>query len=169
MSQRLPRSFFARPTLQVAEELLGKLLVYQAKVGRINEVEAYIGADDPACHTARGLTPRNQVMFGPAGFSYVYFIYGKYHCLNVVTEQKGFPAAVLIRGVEPLQGIDRSSDGPGKLCLAYGLDKSHNGIDLCRDADFYLADDGQISTTIKKTPRIGIKLGLDKNWRFVAG
>src|SRR2546430_489923 len=100
--KRLPRSFFVRPTLQVAEELLGKLLVFNNQRGLITETEAYIGQDDPACHAARGMTPRTQVMFGPPGFSYVYFIYGMYHCFNVVTEPEGFPAAVLIRGIKLL-------------------------------------------------------------------
>ncbi|EKD64189.1 MAG: 3-methyladenine DNA glycosylase, partial [uncultured bacterium] len=93
---RLSRDFFERNTLDVARELLGKFMVFNGKVGRITEVEAYIGQDDPACHAARGMTPRNRVMFGQGGFSYVYFIYGMYHCLNFVTEREGFPAAVLI-------------------------------------------------------------------------
>lgn len=165
--QPLPRSFFARPTLQVARELLGKLLIYQGKVGRISEVEAYIGQDDPACHAARGQTPRNAVMFGPPGFSYIYFIYGMYHCLNMVTEAEGFPAAVLIRSVRPVQGIVRSADGPGKVCLAYGLDRGQSGIDLCGGGEFYVVDDGYQVGAVQQTGRIGIKVGTEKPWRFL--
>lgn len=171
-ARRLQRSFFERPTLEVAKNLLGKLLVYKGgangvKIGRVNEVEAYIGQDDPACHAACGITPRNTVMFGPAGFSYVYFVYGMYHCLNIVTEKEGFPAAVLIRGVDPVLGIDHVINGPGKLCLAYGLDKQNSGVDLCTNNDFYLQDDGERPKAIKTTSRIGIKMGLDKPWRFL--
>src|SRR3989344_2343888 len=102
---RLPRSFFDRPTLQVAQELLGKVLVVGECSGRINEVEAYIGEGDPACHAARGKTERNRVMYGRAGHLYVYFTYGMYHCANIVTEREDFPATVLLRSIEPLSGI----------------------------------------------------------------
>ncbi|OGJ46888.1 3-methyladenine DNA glycosylase [Candidatus Peregrinibacteria bacterium RIFOXYB12_FULL_41_12] len=157
---RLSRDFFERNTLDVARELLGKFMVFNGKVGRITEVEAYIGQDDPACHAARGMTPRNRVMFGQGGFSYVYFIYGMYHCLNFVTEREGFPAAVLIRGVE-------SVSGPGRLCKTFGIDKTHSGVDLCTSDSFYVEDRGYKPACIKETPRIGIKVGKDKMWRFI--
>ncbi len=173
----IPRSFFNRPTIKVAKELLGKVLVIGECSGRINEVEAYIGQNDPACHACRGKTERNKVMFGRPGHLYVYFTYGMYHCMNIVTEKKGFPAAVLIRSVQPLSGIEimkkrrnRSghlSDGPGKLCIAFGMKKqTHNGEDLCKKGDCYVYDDGFKPKNIKSSPRIGIKVGLDKKWRF---
>lgn len=176
--KRLDRNFFNQPTLQVAQELLGKILVIDSCQGRINEVEAYIGEGDPACHAARGKTPRNSVMYGPAGHLYVYFTYGMYHCANIVTELEGFPAAVLIRSIEPMKGIQlmqsrrKSSknvaDGPGKLCIALGMTKtSHNGIDLCSDVNNYVTDDGFCPPIIESTPRIGIKEGTDKLWRFL--
>ena len=174
---RLLRSFFDRPTLIVAQELLGKILVIGPCSGRINEVEAYIGEGDPACHAARGKTGRNKVMYGRAGHLYVYFTYGMYHCANIVTEKKDFPAAVLLRSIEPLSGIDQMekrrgkkdhlADGPGKLCIALGMDKlSHNGTDLCDKGDSYVVDDGFRPIGIKKSRRIGISAGRDKWWRF---
>ena len=169
--KRLNKSFFQRPTLQVTQELLGKILKVGKCAGRINEVEAYIGRNDPACHAARGKTERNKVMFGPAGRLYVYFTYGMYHCANIVTEEEGFPAAVLIRSIEPLEGKTlmetrrgkktRLCDGPGKLCIALGMTrKSHNGS----LAEVY--DDGFSPPEIRTSPRIGIKVGTDKKWRF---
>jgi len=140
--------------------LLGKYIVFNDKSGRITEVEAYVGKDDPACHAARGMTPRNKVMFGSAGYSYVYFIYGMYHCLNFVTEKEGFPAAVLIRAVETI-------DGPGKLCKIFGIGREHSEIDLCESENFYVEDRGYRVAKIKASSRIGIKVGLDKMWRFV--
>lgn len=183
----LPRSFFNRPTLQVAKELLGKVLVIGNCSGRINEVEAYIGKDDPACHACSGETPRNRPMFGQAGHLYVYFTYGMYHCANIVTERKGFPAAVLIRSVEPIDGIElmktrradflkrktwhgkesHLADGPGKLCIALGMTKhSHNSADLCKSSDCAVFDDDFKPKKIQKSPRIGIREGTDKLWRF---
>lgn len=175
--KNLPRSFFNRPTLHVARELLGKILVIGKTSGRINEVEAYIGQDDPACHACRGKTERNKIMFGSPGHLYVYFTYGMYHCANIVTEKKGFPAAVLIRGIEPIEGIeimrkrrgrnDHVADGPGKLCIALGLTKNiHNGTDLCRNEGCFVCDDGFTPKKIKTSARIGIQVGLDKKWRF---
>jgi DNA-3-methyladenine glycosylase len=173
----LSRPFFNRPTLTVAKELLGKVLVIGNTSGRINEVEAYIGQKDPACHACRGMTERNKPMFGPAGHLYVYFCYGMYDCANIVTEKKGFPAAVLLRSIEPLTGVekmqkrrnrtDHLADGPGKLCIALGITKkSHNEMDLCGGEKCFVCDDGFKPKNIKKSSRIGIKAGLDKKWRL---
>ena len=175
--KKLTRTFYQKPTLEVAKELLGKVLVIGKCSGRINEVEAYIGQDDPACHACRGLTERNKIMFGPAGHLYVYFTYGMYHCANIVTEKKGFPAAVLIRSIEPIDGVEimkkrrkkdyHIADGPGKLCIALGMTKqSHNGKDLCRKSDFYVYDDEYKPKKNQTSPRIGIRIGLNKKWRF---
>jgi len=164
-SKRLQRDFFTQDTLTVAQALLGKTLHFNQHQIIITETEAYIGSDDPACHAAKGKTPRTAVMFGPAGYSYVYLIYGMYFCLNIVTEQEDFPAAVLIRG-----GVDVKTqqvfDGPGKLCRALGITKQHNALDLIKHNDFYLRDDGH-KLDYKSTPRIGIKVGVDKLWRFI--
>lgn len=166
MSQKLTRDFFNRPTLQVAQELLGKQLVFGSHQGIITETEAYIGQDDPACHAAKGLTPRTRVMFGPAGFSYIYLIYGMYHCLNFVTEEEGFPAAVLIRGLKVLDGSFMHLNGPGKLCRHLGMTRDHNGIDIITSDDFHVLNTNQIPS-FDSTPRIGIKVGTDKSWRFI--
>ncbi|MEW5922556.1 MAG: DNA-3-methyladenine glycosylase [Candidatus Zixiibacteriota bacterium] len=175
------RDFYLRPTLEVARNLVGKYLVstINGKIlaARLVEVEAYIGEDDPACHAAVGRTERNEVMYGPGGFSYIYFIYGMYHCLNVVTEKEGFPAAVLIRGAEPIEGIEtmqsrfdgrknnRLTDGPGKLCKAFGLTREHNGLDLL-GGELYIEDRGYIPKRIDCSGRIGIKKAAEKKWRF---
>ena len=162
----LTKLFFDRPTLQVAKDLIGKQIVFGDRRGIITETEAYIGTDDPACHAARGKTPRNSIMFGQAGFAYVYFIYGMYYCLNFITEKEGFPAAVLIRGViDPETG--KHYDGPGKLCNYFGITKEHNGINICNSAEFYV-DDSAATFKIDRTPRIGIKAGTEKLWRFKA-
>jgi len=180
----LPRSFYNRPTLTVARELLGTHLIYQLNdhqrlIGKIVETEAYIGEDDPACHAARGRTNRTEIMYGPPGYAYIYFIYGMYYCLNAVTEREGFPAAVLIRAVEPLEGIEEMrrfrhnaafhqlSNGPGKLCQAFGLDKSLNGADLCGKELFIAAGNPPEDEEIVVTPRIGIREGWEHHWRFL--
>lgn len=164
---RLQRDFFERPTLQVAADLLGKTLVFEGYKGIVTETEAYIGQDDPACHAAKGLTPRTEVMFGPAGYSYIYFIYGMYHCLNFVTEGEGFPAAVLIRGLRLTEPQSLLLDGPGKLCRQLNLTKDQNRIDVIKSDNFYLLDTPSIKP-YQTTPRIGIKQGQDKLWRFLA-
>lgn len=175
--KQLRRSFFQRPTLDVARDLLGKILKIGPVSGRINEVEAYVGKDDPACHAAVGKTERNKVMFGRAGHLYVYFTYGMYHCANIVTEKEGFPAAVLLRSVEPIEGHklmekrrgrhEHLADGPGKLCIAFNLTKqSHNGLDLCIKGENGVFDDGFKPKKIRSARRIGIRVGLDKKWRF---
>jgi DNA-3-methyladenine glycosylase len=174
---KIPRSFFNRPTLEVAKDLLGKILVIGRCSGRINEVEAYVGENDPACHACRGKTERNKVMYGRAGHLYVYFTYGMYHCANIVTERKGFPAAVLMRSIKPIEGGEimkkrrkkdqHLADGPGKLCIALGMTKkSHNGMDICNKSDCYIYNDGFKPETTKTSSRIGIREGLDKKWRF---
>ncbi len=162
---QLQRDYFLQPTLHVAQDLLGKILVFKDYKGIITETEAYIGQDDPACHAARGLTPRNAIMFGLGGFSYVYFIYGMYFCFNVVTEAEQFPAAVLIRGIKLLSS-PKKLDGPGKLCRHLGITKEHNGIDLTCSEELYI-EDSNFKPNFLATPRIGIKVAMDKLWRFV--
>ena len=166
MAERLSPDFFNRPTLDVAQGLLGKIMVFGEQAGVITETEAYLGQDDPACHAARGKTPRNAVMFGPSGVSYVYFIYGMYHCLNIVTEEEGTPAAVLIRGLVLLRPAPLFLNGPGKLCRHLGITREHNGIDLNLSDSFYL-NDSPLSPPYEATPRIGIRKGQEKLWRFV--
>lgn len=185
--ERLQRGFFLRPTLTVARDLLGRTLVRmldgQRLAGRISEVEAYIGEDDLASHAARGLTPRNRPMYGPGGLSYVYLIYGMYHCLNVVTEEEGFPAAVLIRAIQPLEGLAlmesrrpgrplRSlTDGPAKLCQALAIDRRLDSCDLIAGAELWLEAGAPVSeAAVRATPRINV--GGDAHartipWRFV--
>lgn len=161
----LPRSFYERNTLCVAKDLLGKVLKFTDYYGVINEVEAYIGQDDPACHAVSGCTKRTTVMFGAAGFSYVYLIYGMYHCLNIVTEREGFPAAVLIRGIELEKPICLSLDGPGKICKKLNITKNNNCVDLTQCHNFCVYD-SKIRPKYIKTPRIGIKVSTNKLWRF---
>ena len=131
----LKREFFEQPTLEVSKNLLGKILLFNQFQGVITETEAYIGYDDPACHAAKGKTKRNQAMFERAGFSYVYMIYGMYFCLNIVTERKDFPSAVLIRGIK-LINVNKILDGPGKLCKTLGINKEHNYIDMINNGKF---------------------------------
>jgi DNA-3-methyladenine glycosylase len=176
--QRLRRAFFSRHSSIVAPDLLGKILVVGPCAGRITEVEAYGGSDDAASHAARGQTPRNTVMFGPAGVLYVYFTYGMHHCANIVTGAVGDAQAVLLRGVEPVEGVDimrvrrpkarRDHDlanGPGKLGAAFDLDLRHNGLDLT-NGPIGIFDDGTISTDLVVGPRIGITKAIDTPWRW---
>lgn len=139
--QHLPRSFYARGAVEVARALLGKELVHvvdgEARIGRIVEVEAYLGPQDRAAHSSRGLTPRTRVMFGPPGHAYVYFIYGMHHCMNMVAGHDGEAAAVLLRALEPVSGVAGRSNGPALLCRAMGIDKSLNGHDLL-SADLHI-------------------------------
>jgi len=157
--QKLARAFYDRDTQQVARELLGKLLVHGDRIGRIVETEAYLGPHDLAAHSARGLTRRNAVMFGPPGHAYVYMIYGMYYCMNVVTEREGHASAVLLRALEPVRGIEDKTNGPGLLCRAMGIDLRLNGHDLLSE-DFFLAEDPRAATApafpIVKRPRIGV-------------
>jgi DNA-3-methyladenine glycosylase len=165
-TRKLPRSFYDRDTTIVAQELLGKYLVHQSRgverIGRIVEVEAYLGPHDLAAHSARGLTERTKVMFGPPGHAYVYLIYGMYYCMNVVTEREGHASAVLLRAVEPLKNIKGRTQGPGLLCNALRIDKRLTGHDLLSD-DFYVAMPPKTNSfTIVKRPRIGVDYA--KHW-----
>ena len=178
----LPRSFYARDTVKVAKELLGKTLVHKVKKGTISgiitETEAYRFEDDAASHAYRGMTKRNQAMFGEVGRSYVYFTYGMHYCFNVVARQKGFEAgAVLIRGLKPLQGINkmmrnRTTDilsnltsGPAKLTQALEITKEHYGEDLTKPESLFITE-GLGKKKIISNQRIGIKNGVDKLWNF---
>jgi DNA-3-methyladenine glycosylase len=163
---KLPRSFYDRDTLLVAQELLGKFLIHDScgrkRVGKIVEVEAYLGAHDLAAHSSKGLTKRTQVMFGPPGHAYVYLIYGVHHCMNVVTERAGNGAAVLLRAVEPVRNICDRTCGPGLLCRAMQIDRRLNGHDLL-SKDFFIAEpEDAESFTIVKRPRIGVDYA--KHW-----
>jgi len=158
--RRLPRRFYDRDTILVAHELLGKYLVHASqsveRIGRIVEVEAYLGPHDLAAHSARGRTARTEVMFGPPGHAYVYLIYGMHCCMNVVTQEEGHASAVLLRAVEPVQNIEGRTSGPGLLCRAMGIDRRLNAHDLLSD-DFYIAARyGEAPVTTVKRPRIGV-------------
>ena len=164
--RKLPRSFYDRTTIVVARELLGKFLVHLSdgveRIGRIVEVEAYLGPHDLAAHSSKGLTARTKVMFGPPGHAYVYLIYGMYYCMNVVTEREGHASAVLLRAVEPVQNVEGRTQGPGLLCRAMNIDKRLNAHDLLSD-DFYLAaQDNAEPSAIVKGPRIGVEYA--KHW-----
>lgn len=161
---RLGQDYFSGKTTNIARSLLGCTLVWEEQEALITETEAYAGEDDPACHAACGLTPRNQIMYGPCGFTYVYLIYGMYHCLNIVTESTGYPAAVLIRGLEINNVIE---NGPGKLCRRLCITKKHNGINLCKERNYGVYENTLKDVEIISTPRIGIKKGLEKPWRYV--
>ncbi|MAT05365.1 MAG: 3-methyladenine DNA glycosylase [Acidimicrobiaceae bacterium] len=176
MLRRVPRSLLTGDAPDVAPLLLNKLLVHGDCLGRIVEVEAY-REDDPASHTFRGETPRNAVMFGPAGHLYVYFTYGMHYCSNVVTGPEGRGAAVLLRAVDPMSGVevmrerrhDRPglADGPAKLCQAFAIGPEHNGADLCRGSGIGLFDDGTPPPDGPLVgPRIGISKAVDVPWRF---
>jgi len=161
-SDKLPRRFYDRPALAVARDLLGKHLVLDAPEGRraarIVEVEAYVGEYDLACHAAKGRTARTEVLFGPPGHAYVYLIYGMHHCFNVVASREGRAAAVLVRGVEPLEGVPPKSrtDGPGRLCDALGITLAHNRLDLLGDRLFLLDAPRVPAADVARGPRIGV-------------
>jgi len=159
-SRKLGRPFYDRDTILVAKDLLGKYLVHMLdgveRIGRIVEVEAYLGPHDLAAHSSKGLTKRTKIMFGPPGHAYVYMIYGMYYCMNVVTEREGHAAAVLLRAVEPVKNIEGRTQGPGLLCKAMRIDKRLNGHDLESD-DFYIAAaPEEAPPRIVKRPRIGV-------------
>lgn len=162
MSHPLPLSFYARPALTVARDLLGRILVHERggvrRAGRIVEVEAYIGPQDLACHASKGRTRRTEVLFGPPGLAYVYLIYGMYHCFNVVTDQDGFPSAVLVRGVEPLEGFAPGvrTDGPGRLCRAMELTLAQNRLPLT-SPELHLLEGRKVhGRHVERGPRIGV-------------
>jgi DNA-3-methyladenine glycosylase len=163
--QKLPRAFYDRDTVTVARELLGKHLVHRANgaelIGRIVEVEAYIGPHDLASHSSRGLTARTRVMYGPPGHAYVYLIYGVHCCMNVVTEREGHGAAVLLRAVEPVKGIEDRTCGPGLLCRAMRIDRRLNAHDLLSDELFIAAPPATEKLAIVKSPRIGVDYAQD--------
>jgi DNA-3-methyladenine glycosylase len=181
----LPRSFYNRPTLTVARELIGARLVRILDgvklVGLISETEAYIGEEDLACHAKAGLTKRTASMYGPPGYAYVYFTYGNHWMLNAVAEKEGFPAAVLIRAIQPLEGVEvmmerrqgRDTLGPGKLTQAMGIIKSENNADLT-EASSLLRIEAGISVP-DSSVTIGARVGLNntpepwlsKPWRFL--
>lgn len=176
----LPRSFYERPTTTVARELLGKILVHGPTAGMIVETEAYLGGDDLAAHSARGITERTRVIFGPPGHAYVYFIYGMYECLNLVAEPAGKPGCVLVRAVEPVAGLElmrqrrpaahRVQDlasGPGKLTLAMGITRAQNGADVTRGA-LVVREPAEVrKLPIAVTPRVGIRHCADWPLRFI--
>lgn len=158
--QKLPRAFYDRDTVTVARELLGKLLVHRVAgvhlIGRIVEVEAYLGPHDLASHSSKGLTERTRIMFGPSGHAYVYLIYGMHHCMNVVTEREGHGAAVLLRALEPVQNISGRTNGPGLLARAMQINRRLNGYDLLSDDFFIAAGNDSAPIKIVKRPRIGV-------------
>jgi DNA-3-methyladenine glycosylase len=181
----LSRNFYNRSTLIVARELMGARLVRildgQKLVGLITETEAYISQNDLACHAKAGITARTKVMFGEAGHAYVYFTYGNHWMLNVVTEREGFPAAVLIRAIQPIEGVEvmlerrngRDTFGPGKLCQAMGITKNENGVDLTKKNSGLWVEAGvKVSNSlVTKGPRVGLnntpEPWLSKPWRFL--
>jgi DNA-3-methyladenine glycosylase len=184
----LPRNFYLHAPDVVGQRLLGKLITRridgQRVTGRIVELEAYLGFDDPAAHSFAGKTARNAVLFGPPGFAYVYFIYGMYYCLNVSCEPDGKAGGVLIRALEPVEGLETMArlrglswpakpqmltSGPGRLCQALGITRaSHNGIDVTdATSDLQIVDDGFEPAAISATPRIGITKAAERPLRFV--
>jgi DNA-3-methyladenine glycosylase len=175
----LPRDFYARKTAVVAPDLLGKLLVHGGTVARIVETEAYLGADDLA-HSARGITPRTRVIFGPPGHAYVYLIYGMHECLNIVCEPEGTPGCVLIRALEPISGLElmqarrpasrRLEDlasGPGRLTKAMGITRMLNGSDVTCGPLLVCEPDTPTGFSVEVTPRIGISQCREWPLRFL--
>ena len=180
----LKPAFYERPTVEVARALLGKVLVHGAAAGMIVETEAYLGGDDRAAHSARGITPRTRVIFGPPGHAYVYLIYGMYECLNLVCEPEGKPGCVLVRALEPLAGIPlmrqrrggsdgasrRDEDlaaGPGKLTVAMGITRAHNGVDVTRGSLVVREMAEAVRPEVQVTARIGITECADLPLRFL--
>jgi DNA-3-methyladenine glycosylase len=187
----LQRAFYARPTLEVARDLIGKVLEHRTPdgvaAGRIVEVEAYIGEDDPACHAAPGPTRRNAPLYGPPGVAYVYVNYGLHCLVNAVTEPEGSPAAVLIRALEPIDGLrlmrrrrtatpwrrgkplppdDALCRGPGNLAVALGITLQQNAARLTRPP-LVIADHSDRPIDVRWTPRIGISVGTERPWRAI--
>ncbi|WP_263365844.1 DNA-3-methyladenine glycosylase [Edaphobacter bradus] len=188
MFKTLPRAFYSRSPEIVARALLGKLLIRdlhsERLTGRIIEVEAYLGLTDPASHAFRGLTPNNAVLFGPPGHAHVYFIYGMHYCLNVASHREGEAGGVLIRALDPIDGLRTMArlrgvsenakpklltGGPGRLCQALGVTrKTDNGLDVTSaTSPLQIADDGARPVEIQITPRIGIRKAADRPLRFL--
>jgi DNA-3-methyladenine glycosylase len=176
----LKREFYERPAIEVARGLLGKIVVHGPVAGTIVETEAYLGGDDLASHSAAGITPRTRVIFGPPGHAYVYFIYGMYECLNLVCEPEGKPGCVLIRALEPVDGIDEMrkrrpaakkledlASGPGKLTLAMAITRAQNGADVTRGSLVVREPANKHAIEVSVTPRIGIKKCADLPLRFI--
>jgi len=176
----LKRSFYNRETIEVARDLLGKVVVHGPTAGMIVETEAYLGGDDLASHSARGLTDRTRVIFGPPGHAYVYFIYGMYECLNVVVDAEGTPGCVLVRALEPVDGIDIMrkrrpaarkledlASGPGKLTLALAITRAQYGADLTRGNLVLRQPAERRAFDIAVTPRIGISQCAELPLRFI--
>lgn len=175
----LDRSFYMRPTIEVARALLGKIITHGDTSGRIVETEAYLGSGDLAAHTARGPTPRNRVIFGPPGHAYVYFIYGMYECLNVVAEPADVAGCVLIRALQPIDGvslmhrrrpsahsIEDLANGPAKLTRALRIKLRHNGVDVTRGPIVFSVPDEEEPFEIAVSKRIGITKSADLPLRF---
>jgi DNA-3-methyladenine glycosylase len=186
--RKLPHSFYDRDPRRVGPDLLGKILVRQQSkkllTGRIVEVEAYLGAEDPAAHASIGRTPRNAVLFGPPGRAYVYFIYGNHYCLNVSCLPDGVPGGILFRALEPLEGTEemfklrgiaedsdlrRLTSGPGRLAAAFGITRERdNGKDLTSSrSDLYIADDSSEPPRVLITKRIGITKAAEMPLRYI--
>lgn len=184
LGRRLSRAFLARPSTQVAPDLLGRVLVRVLPSGdrlaaRLVEVEAY-EQGDPASHSFKGIpTPRTEVMFGPAGRLYVYFTYGQHFCSNVVTGDDGVGSAVLLRAAEPLEGLERMAasrgtntvrllcSGPARLTQAFGIGRAENGVDLVRDPSLFLLSGAPVAArAIARSTRVGVNVGIGRRWRF---
>jgi DNA-3-methyladenine glycosylase len=186
----LDRAFYARDPRRVARDLLGKVLVRRAEkiylAGRIVEVEAYLGANDPASHSYSGQTLRNAVLFGPPGYAYIYFIYGNHYCLNVSCQQDGKAGGILFRAIEPLTGqeemarargitihsprdLPKLTSGPGRMAQAFGITRTRdNGCDLTsRDSSLFIGRDAFHAKGIRTTPRIGITKAADRPLRYI--
>jgi len=186
----LDRAFFSRDPRRVARELLGKVLVREAEgaplTARIVEVEAYLGNEDPAAHSAAGNTARTAVLFGPPGYAYVYFIYGNHYCLNVSCEPEGMAGGVLVRALEPISGVEQMAkargmeihgpkdlvkltSGPGRLAQAFGITRTgDNGCDLTSaESSLWIGEDGYRARGVRVTPRIGITKAADMPLRYV--
>ncbi|HET8719874.1 MAG TPA: DNA-3-methyladenine glycosylase [Candidatus Nitrosotenuis sp.] len=182
-NHKISREFYARNTVDVAKDLLGKILVRKTgqrlTSGIITETEAYRHEDDPASHAYRSMTKRNEAMFGQVGCAYVYFTYGMYHCVNVVARSKQYKAgAVLIRALQPAEGIEimmknrdtrdisNLTNGPGKLTMALDITKNQYGEDLVNSSELFITSGLECNQRIITGPRIGIKKGVDKLWNF---
>ena len=185
MCEVLNRKFYSRHPSRVARDLLGKTLVRRLNdetrlKGIIVETEAYGGSSDPASHAYRGITERNRVMFGAPGHTYIYFTYGFHNCLNFVTGKEGVASAVLIRAIEPVEGLTVMSrlrktknpsnltSGPGKICQAFSIDRTLNGIDVTSVSSPIHVVDNSLKLSVKSSARVGIRNGTDKKWRFYA-